>query len=137
MKEYLYNKDFLPKSFIIAQNKKNNDIEKRDSILLTVIVCMLLPISIGNIKSNINEEKDVISYNDLEENIEDKSLYSWLDIVDMCFKGNFRNHEGNIYIYDKENLEEILQNENIVINTMEDLGENKYRVQIVQKENNK
>ncbi|MDS0527325.1 hypothetical protein NNC19_16665 [Clostridium sp. SHJSY1] len=134
MKKYLYNKDFLPKSFIRAKNNQLDNTEKRDAILMTVIACILLPISVGNIKSNMKEEKTVINYNRLNENEDNKKLYSWFNIIDMCFEGNLTRNEGNVYVYDKQNLEGILQDENIVINTMEDLGENKYRLQVVQNE---
>ncbi|MBD7910026.1 MULTISPECIES: hypothetical protein [Clostridium] len=135
MKKYLYNKDFLPRSFVTKKNKYINFVSKRDSIIITAIALMLLPISMSNIKYYFRENKPVIKNSDLDENLENKRLKNWLEITNDCFQGNFTSYEGNIYVYNKDDLEKVLQNEKIVINTMEDLGENKYRLQVIQEDN--
>ncbi|PRR82949.1 hypothetical protein [Clostridium vincentii] len=129
MKKYLVNKDFIPISFIENQRKNERKGDKRGIIMLTIIALWFVPNSIGNLFPK--EEKSELIKQDLSSQY--RSLNKWLDFMDGNLEGEFSQESGTIIIEGQEKLSTLLDNENITIDTMEELGEKKYRLQISQK----
>ena len=76
-----------------------------------------------------------------EDKIEDTGISStkntdidldlWIYVIKKYkAEGEFNPYEAYIYLEGKEYLDEIFYDEKININSMEDLGENKYRLRI-------
>ena len=129
MKRCLVNKDFIPSSFIESQIKNGNKGDRRGLILLMVVALSLLPFSFSNLFSK--EKKEAVIKEDLSRQY--RSLNKWLDFMDENLEGEFSKERGTIIIEGQEKLSTLLEKENINIDTMEELGENKYRLQINQK----
>lgn len=129
MKKYLVNKDFIPISFIENQRKNERKGEKRGIAILMIIALGLVPDVIGNLLPK--EDKVELIKQDLSSQY--RSLNKWLDFMDENLEGEFSKESGTIIIEGQEKLSALLENRNITIDTMEELGEKKYRLQISQK----
>jgi len=129
MKRGLVNKDFIPISFIESQIKNGRKGERRGLILLLVVALSLLPFSFSNLFSK--EKKETVIKEDLSSQY--ISLNKWLDFMDENLEGEFSKERGTIIIEGQEKLSTLLEKENIIIDSMEDLGEKKYKLQISQK----
>jgi len=129
MKRCLVNKDFIPSSFIESQIKNGNKGDRRGLILLMVVALSLLPFSFSNLFSK--EKKEMVIKEDLSSQY--RSLNKWLDFMDENLEGEFSKERGTIIIEGQEKLSTLLEKENIIIDSMEDLGEKKYKLQISQK----
>ncbi|HEY5524153.1 MAG TPA: hypothetical protein VIK26_02330 [Clostridium sp.] len=129
MKRGLVNKDFIPISFIESQIKNGRKGERRGLILLLVVALSLLPFSFSNLFSK--EKKEMVIKEDLSSQY--RSLNKWLDFMDENLEGEFSKERGTIIIEGQEKLSTLLEKENIIIDSMEDLGEKKYKLQISQK----
>ena len=129
MKRGLVNKDFIPISFIESQIKNGRKGERRGLILLLVVALSLLPFSFSNLFSK--EKKETVIKEDLSSQY--ISLNKWLDFMDENLEGEFSKERGTIIIEGQEKLSGLLEKENIIIDSMEDLGEKKYKLQISQK----
>lgn len=129
MKRHLVNKDFIPISFIESQMKNGSKGDRRGLMILTVTALILLPFLFSNLFSKKNKDevsKEVVS-------IQDRSLNKWLDFMDENFEGEFSKEGAIIIIEGQEKLRTLLEKQNIIINSMEDIGAKKYRLQISQK----
>ena len=129
MKRCLVNKDFIPSSFIESQIKNGNKGDRRGLILLMVVALSLLPFSFSNLFSK--EKKETVIKEDLSSQY--GSLNKWLDFMDENVEGEFSKERGTIIIEGQEKLSTLLEKENIIIDSMEELGEKKYKLQISQK----
>ena len=129
MKRYLANKDFIPISFIESKKKNGSKGDRRGLMILTVIALILLPFLFGNLFSK--EKKEKVIKEDLSSQY--RSLNKWLDFMDENLEGEFSKERGTIIIEGQEKLNTLLEKENIIIDSMEELGEKKYKLQISQK----
>lgn len=129
MKRYLANKDFIPISFVESKTKNGSKGDKRGLIILTILALTLFPSGFSNLFSR--EEKEDLTKEDLS--IQYRSLNKWLDFMDEDFEGEFSKERGTIIIEGQEKLSTLLEKENIIIDSMEELGEKKYKFQISQK----
>lgn len=129
MKKYSINKDYIPISFIDSQSKNRSKGDMRGLMILTVIALFLLPFSFSNLFSKENKEE--VNREDLS--IEYRSLNKWLDFMDENLEGEFSKNRGIIIIEGQEKLSTLLEKQNIIIDSMEELGEKKYKIQISQK----
>jgi len=129
MKKYFANKDFIPNSFIESKRKNGKQGDRRGLMTLTIMALILLPFLFGNLFSKqkkVNVIKEEISSTN-------SSLKKWLDFMDENLEGQFSKNGGVIIIEGQENLKILLEKENIIIDSMEELGEKKYKLQISQK----
>jgi hypothetical protein len=129
MKRYLANKDFIPSSFIESKRKNENKGDRRGLMFLTIIALILLPYVFGNLFSK--EEKEHVIEADL--NSQYISLNKWLDFIDENLEGKFSREGSYVIIEGSENIKTLLEKENISVDSMEELGEKKYKLQISQK----
>jgi len=129
MKIHLVNKDFIPISFIESQIEDGSKGDRRGLIILTVTALILLPFLVSNLFGKKSEDK--VSKEDLST--QDRSLNKWLDFMDEDFEGEFSKEGATIIIDGQEKLRPILEKQNIIINSMEDIGAKKYKLQISQK----
>ncbi|WP_294348512.1 hypothetical protein [uncultured Clostridium sp.] len=129
MKRYLKNKDFIPKSFIEEKNKDLKEKEKKIIYFLLILSLILLPIAIMD---RVDKKEDKIEDTGISSTKNtDIDLDLWIYVIKKYkAEGEFNPYEAYIYLEGKEYLDEIFYDEKININSMEDLGENKYRLQI-------
>ena len=129
MKKYYPNKGFVPYSFIKKYDSTNYKSDKRGLILLVILALILFPISIDKLfdKEEVIEKPIEVQ----EEGIDKKDITSWYYIMEDGTDGIISNEVCKLKIYDKEVLEKILVKENISINSIENLGENKYELDII------
>lgn len=129
MKRYLANKDFIPSSFIESKKENGNKGDRRGLIILTSMALILLPFLFGNLFSK--QKKENIIKEDLSSQY--SNLNKWLDFMGENLDGKFSKEGGTIIIEGQEKLKALVEKENIIIDSMEELGENKYKLQINQK----
>lgn len=132
MKKYLINKDFIPKEFINYRNSIRKEKDKKYVLVLLFLSFLLFPLTLMGILDKEEETSQDIGISTVENNDVDIDL--WVDIIEKYNAvGEFNPYEACIYLEGEDKLEEISHEDKININSMEDLGENKYRIQISKK----
>ncbi|MBE6052022.1 MAG: hypothetical protein E7214_15595 [Clostridium sp.] len=132
MKKYLINKDFIPKEFINYRNSIRKEKDKKCVLVLLFLSFLLFPLTLMNMLDKEEEKSQDIGISTIENNDVDIDL--WVDIIEKYNAvGEFNPYEACIYLEGEDKLEEISHEDKININSMEDLGENKYRIQISKK----
>lgn len=133
IKKYLYNKNFIPDSFVEKKEKDINRRNKRSIILMSVFAVMLLPHTIKflfytpyeKIDNNIQEEEIPVN-----NNLKNESFYKWMDIIKNDTVGTFNNSNATIYIDGMDKFQEILSDKKIIVTNVEDLGDKRFKIQI-------
>ena len=128
MKKYLINKDFLPYVYVERKNLSNNEGNKRSCLLLTIIALFLLP----SFMYSFSKEEVFIKNPEVKSD-QRSSFLNWLDLMSENCEGKITASEGTFFVEGNDVLNKMLEKENININSMEEMGENKYRLQINQK----
>jgi len=132
VKKYLINKDFIPKEFINYRNSIRKEKDKKCVLVLLFLSFLLFPLTLMNMLDKEEEKSQDIGISTIENNDVDIDL--WVDIIEKYNAvGEFNPYEACIYLEGEDKLEEISHEDKININSMEDLGENKYRIQISKK----
>lgn len=128
---YSYNKNFLPKSYVLKRNRSETKGNKRANIILTFIVILLLPSTINNIfyknkAENKKEQKNTVV---AEEKSYDDEINQWLIVVGNMSEGEIKKDNVNITV-NKETLQKIYNLQDIKVNTIDYLGDNRYKINV-------
>lgn len=132
MKRYVINKDFIPKEFIKWRNSINKEKDIKFVMILLFLTLLLLPVTIMHMIDSEDKNNYNIGISNVENNDVDIDL--WIEILEKYdVEGEFDPYNACIYLEGEEKLDDIASEDKININSMEDLGENKYRIQISRK----
>lgn len=124
-------KRFLPNSFIDVKMKEAKSGDKRGIVLLSIIALILLPIAIEELAISKTEEINQNIIHEEESYISKDELFKWLDISIDGVNGVFSEKGGKVTVINKMKLAEMYDNEKISINKIENLGEDKYSLEII------
>ncbi|MGL4108152.1 hypothetical protein [Clostridium sp. LP20] len=124
-------KDFLPSSFVEMKVNETNRGDRRGLVLLSIIALILLPIGIKELGINKKEEVGKKLVNAGESYISKEEVFKWIEIPSKGVSGSFSEKGGKVIVRDKKILEEICEKEGFSINTIEYLGEDKYKIEVM------
>lgn len=133
MKKGYISKDFLPFKYIKEKDVETKKGERRGIVLLAILSLLLLPFALDSI--NINK-RDKIEKEEIEvkDNFLSKdSLLFWVDFNINGIKGNATNGKAVLYVEGREIIEDLGRNKNILINTINNMGQNNYRIEVVKR----
>ena len=129
MRKYYHNKSFVPYSFVEKQHKINDSGDRRGLSLLIILALMLFPMTIDKLITKKELPKESIKVR--EDGLDREEIISWYGIMENNTDGSITNNGCTLNIYDIESLNKICEKEEFTINTIENLGENKYKLSII------
>ena len=129
MKKYYHNKNFVPYSFVEKQTNVITSGDKRGLSLLVILALILFPIAIDKLTTKKEEPKVRVEVK--EDGIDRKEIINWYDIMENNTDGVINNQGCILNVYDIESLNKICEKEEFSINTIQNLGENKYKLSVI------
>lgn len=124
------NKGFVPNSFIKNKTNLKDKGEKRGIFLLIAINILILPVVINTISEN-NKTKVSLAPVVIQKELSLKDdLINWMEITKYDIEGEFNERESSVIINDMEIIKKIDKDENYNINSIENLGDNKYKLKL-------
>lgn len=129
MKKYTLHKNFIPKSIVLEQNKKEENRYKR--VVLVLFIGFLITFPLMKSDDNYKEEKVAEVKVEKKLNYNHENIIKELEIFNINIK-DYKNENGNIEasIEDMEDLSKLEKIENFKVNTITEVGNNKFKVSI-------
>lgn len=134
MKEAYVNKDFLPIKYVKERNFKIESGEKRGVTLLVILSLLLFPFSLKSLMRNKREDVNkIVEVKNKKNYYKKEEILLWIGLNIEGVSGSIKASEGKLTVDNKELIKVICEKEKFLVNTIENLGENKYRLQIVKR----
>lgn len=130
MRGSLKNRGFIPNSFIRKQNEIKSKGERRGIFILILINIVLFPIVISSLQGDtLKEEKN--SHVEVKKvSLLKNEAIKCLEMDKYDLEGEFIDKSGIIIVNDMDVIREIENDKGIFINSIENLGENKYKLKV-------
>lgn len=131
MTEHLKNKHFIPYKIIKRKSNKINKDTKIFSAILIIIIFILFPICIQTLekKEDLNYQIKPVIQNEIK--LSKESILKYIELADYSDEADINDKEGIIIVKGNQNLEALTLRADIVIKSLEYLGEDKYKLTIV------
>lgn len=132
MQKKFINKNFLPTEYINDKVIKDSKDEKRGLYILIITALILLPFSLSSI--NTKEEVKIENVESASTNgIKKDEVIFWLSLNKNGIKGNIAKNNASLEISNKETLKKLSKDDNVSINNVYYLGDDKYKIELTKR----
>lgn len=132
MQKKFINKNFLPTEYINDKVMKDSKDEKRGLYILIITALILLPFSLSSI--NTKEEVKIENVESASTNgIKKDEVIFWLSLNKNGIKGNIAKNNASLEISNKETLKKLSKDDNVSINNVYYLGDDKYKIELTKR----
>lgn len=132
MQKSYRNKNFLPEGYVKEKDGTTAKEEKRGLFLLLILALAMLPFAVKGINTNKND-KIINVEEQVEKYISKENVLFWLDLNYDGIQGDTNTNSASLEIDSKNVLESLSKNEKISINTINSIGDNKYKIELVKR----
>lgn len=131
MTEHLKNKHFIPYKILKRKSNKINKDTKIFSAVLIIIIFILFPICIQSLekKEDLNSQIKPVFQNQIK--LTKDSILKYIELADYIEEADINDKQGIIIVKGNQNLEALTLRSDIVIKSLEYLGEEKYKLTVV------
>jgi hypothetical protein len=131
MTEHLKNKRFIPYKIVKRKSNKINKDTKIFSAVLIIIIFILFPICIQSLekKEDLNSQIKPVFQNEIK--LTKDSILKYIELADYIEEADINDKQGIVIVKGNQNLEALTLRSDIVIKSLEYLGEDKYKLTVV------